>query len=180
MSPEGPEPKQRLFFALWPDAVVRSALAETGKQLLGKRTRRIAAEKLHITLAFAGPVTAPVRDCLLAQAATIRVAPFELQIDRVGHWARPRILWAGPTRTPPELWSLVGALNTAFEACGLVRERRPYQAHVTLARKISRAPARTALEPLPWSISHFCLVESVTDAQGARYQILGSWSLEGD
>jgi 2'-5' RNA ligase len=180
MSPNQSEPRQRLFFALWPDAAVRSGLAQTSQELLGKKIRRVPETNLHITLAFAGPVTAAVRQCLEQQAAGIRAAPFELTLERIGHWPRPRILWAGPAHTPPELWSLVGGLNSAFEACGLAHETRPWQAHVTLARKISRAPQATVIEPIHWSISDFCLVESVTGAPGASYRILASWKLEGE
>jgi 2'-5' RNA ligase len=174
------EPRQRLFFALWPDAAVRQALAKSSRELLGRRVKPVPAENLHITLAFAGPVTAPVRDCLIAAAGGIHTAPFELVIDHVGHWPRPRILWAGPTHTPAALWTLVEALNQAFESCGLQRETRPFQAHVTLARKVGRAPPPPAvLDPVAWSIGDFSLMESVTDAHGASYRRLSSWTLDG-
>jgi len=172
------EPRQRLFFALWPDAAVREALARSSRELLGRRVKQVPEENLHITLAFAGPVTAPVRDCLMAAAGGIRCAPFELVIDHVGHWPRPRILWAGPTHTPAGMWSLVEALNQAFESCGLSREARPFQAHITLARKVGRAPPLAAMTPVPWSIGDFSLVESVTDASGASYRRLVTWKLD--
>jgi 2'-5' RNA ligase len=35
------------------------------------------------------------------------------------------------------------------------------------------------MEPIDWSISDFCLVESVTDDSGASYQILRRWPLVG-
>ncbi|HYQ72291.1 MAG TPA: RNA 2',3'-cyclic phosphodiesterase [Gammaproteobacteria bacterium] len=173
-----PEACQRLFFALWPDAAVRQALAMASRELLGRRIRQVPAENLHLTLAFAGSVTAPVRACLEAAAGAVRAAPFELTVDHVGHWPRPRVLWAGPTHTPGNLWSLVEALNRAFDACGLQRETRPFQAHVTLARKIVRPPPLAALVPVTWSIGDFSLVESVTDARGARYRRLVTWTLE--
>ena len=173
------EPRQRLFFALWPDDEVRTALEETGKSLLGKRIKRVPAAKLHLTLAFAGSVTASVRRCLESSASAIQLAPFDLTIDHSGHWHRPRIAWIGPTHTPSALWSLVGSLRTVFESCGLQAETRPYQPHVTLARKISRLANDTSITPVPWSIGSFSLVESVTDPRGVRYQRLVSWALEG-
>ena len=179
MSLAATEATQRLFFALWPDAAVRTALDETGKSLLGKRIKRVPAANLHLTLAFAGPVTASVRQCLESAAATIQVAPFELSIDHCGHWPRPRIAWIGPTHVPPGLWSLVGGLRTAFESCGLQVETRPYQPHVTLARKISKLANESPITPVAWSIRSFSLVESVTHPRGVRYQRLVSWTLEG-
>jgi 2'-5' RNA ligase len=173
------EPRQRLFFALWPDAGVREALAKSSRELLGRRVKQVPTENLHITLAFAGSVTAPVRDCLEAAAGGIQGTPFDLTLDHAGYWARPRILWVGPSHTPVGLWSLVEALNRGFESCGLQRETRPFQAHVTLARKVSRAPPLAMLTPISWSISDFSLVESVTEACGACYRRLANWRLEG-
>jgi 2'-5' RNA ligase len=179
MSSEKAEPRQRLFFALWPDEAVRAALSQTATALLGKRVKQVPAANLHLTLAFAGAVTAPVRQCLEAAAGSIRCPAFDLSIDHAGHWPRPRIFWIGPTHTPPALWSLAGLLGTALEDCGSQTETRPYQPHITLARKISTAPDTTQIAPVAWSIRRFCLVESVTGPRAVSYQILASWMLEG-
>ena len=173
------ETRQRLFFALWPGEDHRAALDRSAGKLLGKRIKRIPASNLHITLAFAGTVAAEGRHCLEAAAGDIREAGFDLCIGRVGYWERPRILWAGPTHIPPELWSLAGALRRTLEVCGIEPESRPYQPHVTLARKVSKLPGNPVFPPLHWSISHFSLVESVTDPAGARYRVLRSWTLGG-
>ncbi|MDX2312493.1 MAG: RNA 2',3'-cyclic phosphodiesterase [Gammaproteobacteria bacterium] len=173
------EPRQRLFFALWPDERVRARLNQAGEELLGKRVKRVPAANLHLTLAFAGMVTAPECQCLQAAAADIRCPAFELCVEPVGHWPRPRICWAGPVHTPPPLWSLAGSLQVALGACGLQTETPPYQPHITLARKIERAPGINRIAPIAWSIRHFSLVESVTGPRAASYQILGSWELEG-
>jgi 2'-5' RNA ligase len=180
MSSARPEdgPRQRLFFALWPDDAVRARLNQAGEDLLGKRVKRVPAANLHLTLAFAGAVTAPVRQCLQAAAGDIRCPAFELSIEHVGYWSRPRIYWAGPVHTPPPLWSLAGLLQTALGECGLQTETRPYQPHITLARKIQRVPDITRFAPIGWSIRHFSLLESVTGPRAASYQILGCWKLE--
>jgi 2'-5' RNA ligase len=179
MSSSRPESTQRLFFALWPDEAVRTALNAAAQSLLGKRVKRIPAANLHITLAFAGSVTARVRQCLVATAGTLQLAPFDLLLDRCGYWPGPRIAWIAPTHTPPALWSLVGELRTVFESCGLQVETRPYQPHVTLARKIGRQVNDTPVAPVPWSIRSFSLIESVTDQRGASYRQLVAWTLEG-
>jgi 2'-5' RNA ligase len=179
MSSVTTETTQRLFFALWPDEAVRAALDAAGQSLLGKRVKRIPAANLHMTLAFAGSVTASTRQCLEAAAGNLQLAPFDLTIEQCGYWHRPRIVWLGPVHAPPALWSLAGGLRAAFEACGLPVETRPYQPHVTLARKISRLTHDTPITPVHWSIRSFSLIESVTDPRGARYQRLVSWTLEG-
>jgi len=177
MSLDRDEKRQRLFFALWPDEGVRATLDQSAGELLGKRVKRVVASNLHITLAFAGSVSGAVRSCLEAAADDIHVPRFELCIDRVGHWPRPRILWAGPTHIPGELWSLAGALRQTLEDCGIETGTRPFHPHVTLARKVSKCPEGAGFPPLHWSISHFSLVESVTDPAGVRYRVLRSWTL---
>jgi 2'-5' RNA ligase len=179
MSSNTRENTQRLFFALWPNAEVRAALEEASLSLLGKRVKRIPASNLHITLAFAGSVTDRVRQCLEAAAGNLTLAPFDLILDHSGYWQRPRIAWLGPTHTPPALWSLVGGLRTVFETCGLPLETRPYQPHVTLARKVSRLASDVPVTPLPWSIRSFSLIESVNTPHGVSYQPLVTWTLEG-
>jgi 2'-5' RNA ligase len=176
--PATPEPTHRLFFALWPDETVRQSLAAAAGKCL-RRTKRVPADKLHITLAFPGVVTETVQQCLEAGADRIVSRPFELQVDRVGYWPRPRIVWLGPTRIPEGLWSLVAALRGVLEECGLVPETRPYLPHITLARKANPGAVAGDFEPIPWSIRNFCLVESVTDPAGAKYLPLRSWELEG-
>jgi 2'-5' RNA ligase len=178
MSLEQPETRQRLFFALWPDDEVRIALSQSAVALLGKQTPRVADANLHLTLAFAGAVTAAVRQCLESAAADIRSPAFRLRIDTAGHWPRSRIFWIGPSETPPALWSLASSLRTALAACGLQTETRPYQPHITLSRNIKRVPLAPQPDPVDWSIRHFCLLESVIGPRAASYQILGCWKLE--
>jgi 2'-5' RNA ligase len=173
------EPTRRLFFALWPDEDARTAIAALAREQIHTQAKRVAAENLHITLAFPGKVTARVQACLEAAAGRLTGAPFELAIDRLGFWQGPRILWAAPSQTPPALWSLATALRETLAACGLEPENRPYQAHITLARKASRALSVTRIAPIPWSIRQFCLVESVSEPAGVSYRVIRSWPLEG-
>ena len=178
MSLENTEVRQRLFFALWPDDKVRAVLRQASAGLLGKRIKQVPPDNLHLTLAFAGTVSAPVRACLEAAAGELRCPAFDLGIDHVGHWPRPRIFWIGPTHTPPALWSLAGQLRTLLGDCGLQTETRPYQPHMTLARNIGKPPATTQIDAVRWSIRQFCLLESVSGARGVSYRRLVSWALE--
>jgi 2'-5' RNA ligase len=173
------EPTRRLFFALWPDANTRAALIALAKERVQGRARPVASDNFHITLAFPGNVTAGVQSCLETAAGRLVGTPFELAIDRLGYWPGPRIIWAAPSYTPPELWSLATELREVLASCGLKPEDRPYQAHITLVRKASRALPVTRIASIPWSISEFCLVESVSEPAGVRYLVLRAWPLEG-
>jgi 2'-5' RNA ligase len=171
---------RRLFFALCPDADLRARL----DQMLHKRLRigfgrRVPVANLHITALFLGQVTAQQRPCVEGLGAAVRCAPFTLMLDHVGYWPRPRVLWIGPTHTPPEVFQLVGALRQGVRHCGLVPEDRPFQAHMTLMRKVNRRPAEFAIEPLAWQVASYALMESVSTAQGVEYRGLMSWPLSG-
>ena len=173
------EPTRRLFFALWPDDATRAALATLAREQIKRQAKRVVTDNLHLTLAFPGNVTARVQSCLEEAADSITGAPFALAIDRLGYWSGPRIIWAAPAQTPPGLWSLAAALREVLATCGLEPEKRPYQAHITLARKASKALTVTRIAPIPWSIRQFCLVESVSEPAGVRYRVLRFWPLEG-
>lgn len=167
--------RQRLFFALWPDAEVRTALAAVASGWC--HGRLVAPRNLHLTLAFVGNVTAQQRACMEAAAATLRGQAFAVTLDCVGFWRKPRVLWAGAGGVPAALEELVADLSGALANCGYRPESRPFQAHVTLARKVSRPPRQGLIAPIHWAVTDFCLVESVTGEQGSDYRVLARWPL---
>jgi 2'-5' RNA ligase len=169
---------QRLFFALWPEPAVQKQLyAQAQPALHGCRGRPVARDHLHLTLVFLGSVTREVRQCLEAAADGLHLPAFTLVFDRIGYWRRPRVLWLGGGMTPEPLRALVDGLNRGVVSCGRVAESRPYQAHVTVARKVSRDPGPLMLAPLDWRVTRFALVESRTDPAGAVYRPLRYWEL---
>ena len=168
----------RLFFALWPEPELAGRLhALAGKTLRPGDGRRIAAENIHLTLAFLGSVDAAFRDCAEQAAAVIRASAFTLTLDQIGCWSRTGILWAGPAHVPESLSSLVRELTAELVNCGYVPEKRSYAAHVTLARKVRRCPSPAPIEPLAWEVRRFCLVRSRLDAQDAHYEMVREWGL---
>ncbi|MFN2309995.1 MAG: RNA 2',3'-cyclic phosphodiesterase [Gammaproteobacteria bacterium] len=168
---------RRLFFALWPDAAARRALAGLLDGEAPQTGRRVPEDNLHLTLAFVGNVTTAQRTCMEAAAATVEAAPFTVSLERLGYWPRPRVVWAGATATPAALTELVARLNARLSGCGYEPERRPYQAHVTLSRKAQAAPRRRAIAPIVWPAEDFCLVESASGDAGSIYRVLARWPL---
>jgi len=171
---------QRLFFALWPESGLQQALHKLARELLGReRARLVAADNLHLTLAFLGSVDAATRACLERAAEAIRSVPFTLCFDRAGWFPRPRVFWLGCPETPPTLAALVEALRGAQRGCGLEPEARPWVPHLTVARKVVRRPRTAFFTPLEWPVARFALVESHTDPEGVRYRPLRAWNLTG-
>ncbi|ALP53962.1 hypothetical protein Tel_12905 [Candidatus Tenderia electrophaga] len=169
---------ERLFFALWPTAQQQHGWAALAQQLLPSGNgRRVPPQNLHLTLLYLGQVDPETRRALAAKVDAIHAPAFELRLARFGHWRRPQVLWWGPHETPPALQQLVEALRRAARACGLEVDTRPYQAHLTLARKLKRNPGRLQAEVQVWPVKAFVLVRSTLLPDGARYEILRRWRL---
>ncbi len=179
-SPTEPE-RQRLFFALWPDAGLRTAVHHCSThQAKFCGGRHIPLENLHVTLAFLGAVDTRQRGCMEAAAAAIDLPSFDLLLDQLGYWSRRGVLWLGSSKEiPPPLLELVAALQAAMASCDIPVDPRPFKLHLTLRRNARRAPQTRVIQPVPWPITSFALVESHTHASGARYHVLRRWPLGG-
>jgi 2'-5' RNA ligase len=170
-------PRERLFFALQPEASVRDGLQRIAASLPEHRGRPVHPADRHVTLVFLGETGPEQRACAARAAAGVKGRPFELSIDRIGYWARPRILWAGCSQVPGPLLELVQGLQQALVACGFRPESRPYAPHVTLARKAHKSAGGDLDRPLAWQVRSFVLMGSDLDAPPPRYRVLERWPL---
>ena len=169
----------RLFFALWPGEPLRQALAERVAALVAPGTGRAQRpDQLHLTLEFMGSVPADRLLAVREAAAEVRAAPFEFVLDALEYWRRPRVLCLVAREIPPALAGLVQALRTSLAARGFDTERRPYRAHLTLARKVAPPPNLAPTEPVRWPATDFVLVESITERSGSDYRPLAAWPLQ--
>lgn len=170
---------QRLFFALWPDSALQQACHGVARAVV-QDGKPVPASNLHLTLAFPGSVDAGQRSCLEQAAEAIRLPQFSLTLDSAGFWPRPRVIWLGITKTPETLRELARQLNACLAGCGLEPERRPFAAHLTVARKARRGPEQAVIEALHWAVADFVLAESLTLPEGAQYRVLRRWPLVPD
>lgn len=168
----------RIFFALWPDAVTRAGLAERARLLrLERPARPVPDYNLHLTLHFIGNVDFEQLACLQQRARRAEGEPFELTIDAHGYFRGARVAWLGPGDTPGALARLHAGLGDELSACGYRPEARRYSPHVTVARKLVRATAIEAFEPLRWKVDNFVLVESRAVETGVRYEVIETYPL---
>jgi 2'-5' RNA ligase len=161
------EATKRLFLALWPSKGEQErfyALAHQHRPT--DKCRLVAAHKLHVTLSFLGAVDSETEDCIRRMADKVAWNPFELHFDRLGWFARPKVLWAGCSSVPVELDELVGRIQTGLAGCGFEPEQRRYQPHVTIARKVARSPAANEVEMIACYFDCFSLFESRMDQRG--------------
>lgn len=169
--------RERLFFALWPDAAVRQSLLTVQNQFLPPRTRRVHAEDLHLTLAFLGELDADGRRRAEQAAGRARGSAFDLSLDRVDFWRRPQVFLAGAAVAPAALLELVAVLGQGLAEEGFELERRPFNPHVTLARRLHEAPSQELTVPLAWPVRDWVLVRSQVAGPAPHYQVLRRWPL---
>jgi 2'-5' RNA ligase len=171
---------ERLFFALWPDERLREALeAQVPTLLAGIRGKAQRPDQWHVTLEFLGDVPLE-RQAAVREAAThVVAAGFTVVFDELDYWRRPQVYCLSASDCPPMLTRLVTDLRAALRGQGLVPESRDYRPHVTLARKVRRAPVTPLAEPIAWPAERYALVRSVSDAAGSRYEPLRWWNLRG-
>lgn len=168
----------RLFFALWPDELLRAQLARWGDALYrecgGRQTRR---EALHITLVFLGDVAIERIDSVRSVAESVRAARFSLRLSRASYVPRKRIVWAAPEATPPALVGLVAHVSQALAALCMKIEDRPFSPHVTFLRDARLPGSALDCAPIAWTVEEFVLVRSRLRPEGSRYEVIGRWPL---
>jgi 2'-5' RNA ligase len=69
------------------------------------------------------------------------------------------------------------ALQEAAAALGLSPDRKPFQAHVTLARKVVRPGPVARLRPIVWHFDAYALLDSRTESSGPVYSVIDSYPL---
>jgi RNA 2',3'-cyclic 3'-phosphodiesterase len=178
----------RLFVAVPLSEPARLAVAEVVEQIRagepeGRGVRWVRLDGLHLTLRFLGPTPDErVADIAAAMAAAADgQAPFAVRIagaDAFPPTGRPRTLWLDLDRGVDDLTALATRLDDTLSGAGWERERRPFRAHLTLARAdgvragpatvaaLRAAAAELAIES---PIERLVLFESITGAGRARY-----------
>ncbi|NKB37993.1 MAG: RNA 2',3'-cyclic phosphodiesterase [Gammaproteobacteria bacterium] len=168
----------RLFFGLWPENEHREQLYTLAESLTLENARLLAKSNTHMTLAFLGNVDEEIYARLEEGAKQIQARSFSLRLDSLGWWQKPKIAWVGPSTYPDELPTLAQALHALARDCGLQLPERPYRPHLTLARKVKSDYEAVDFEPILWNIREFCLIESISQEQGVRYEVKLRWPLK--
>ena len=174
----------RLFFALWPDDGLRRRIADATTRLQHGHDpggRRIGQHRYHLTLQFLGDHAA-LPPMLVEQAssaaASVRVPPFGLTLDRAGSFRNRAIpWWLGCEAVPEGLLRLWDELGLALAKAGVrVQSGKALVPHVTVVRDARRPLPPTPIDPLDWQVDSFVLVHSELGARNA-YTEMGRWML---
>lgn len=169
----------RVFFALWPTDGERAALAAWQpplQKLCGGRMT--PADKLHNTLVFLGDVQPARLEALQLAAQEVSGAAFQLVFDTARYWGHNHIVYAAPGSVPTKLALLVRNLQQRLRHHHFKFDQRTYKPHVTLLRHAhwSDSPL-PAVTQVAWKMREFALVQSCSEGQGTRYEVLARFPL---
>lgn len=170
----------RLFFALWPDEDTRKQIDHIARQFKDQNIKPVKKSNLHITLEFLGEVLADDQEALIEKINQLELEPFDIELTKIGWWRKPQILWIGTMHIPKELTRLVKSIRKCVKKQGLKTDKREYQPHVTIARKVKEVVIPNKALHIPWQVNSFVLVISKTIENGAEYQVIQEWSLKYD
>ena len=99
----------------------------------------VKPENIHLTLKFLGDVKTkmipPVMETLGDVCQDLR--PFDTTLTQPGVFPdlrHPRVVWIGLDDTDGNLARLAGSLETALGNIGFKKEKRDFQAHITIGR----------------------------------------------
>jgi len=168
-------PLRRIFFALWPDDATRASLVRATRNAVRlSGGRPIAKDRLHVTVAFLGGITATQLETVRAVAPVV-VGAFDLTLDLLGVWPQTRALWVAGRDVPQSLMDLEEELWARLAPRGFGREDRVYRPHLTLARRARLVEEQ--IEPVQWRVTELALVESLPDGRNVHYEVLERWPL---
>ncbi|AHD01643.1 RNA 2',3'-cyclic phosphodiesterase [Leisingera methylohalidivorans] len=171
-----------------PDAAL-IALERVQEELTAGRP--VPAENMHLTLAFLDDQPEQMLQALHQELAGIRAPVLSLRFQELEVFGgrQPRVLAAAVQKTP-ELSRLRDRVRSACQAAGIGLARERFRPHVTLVRfprhlqpgqleKIAGFLQAAAGFRLQAEAGCFALYQSTLAPEGARYDVLAEYPLEG-
>lgn len=168
--------KGRYFFGLHPSEAVRTQLQQLCQEgRFGKGPFHHPLD-WHLTLAFLGDLSLSA-EVLQAQVQYLQVAAFDLCLNQVDYWPKPRVLVLCPDEPPEALFTLVQGIWEGLAPLGLMPEKRPFRPHLTLGRKAAPMQPGPCTPGLCWRVDEFGLFVSDWSRPAPRYECLVRQSL---
>jgi RNA 2',3'-cyclic 3'-phosphodiesterase len=168
----------RLFVALELPPPVAQALVEWAPR--DEALRSVPLESIHVTMAFLGERPESDVDAITAAMQAVRRPAGEARLARAT-WLPPRRARVLAVELDaPDVVALQADLSAALD---WTPEKRPFLAHVTVARvRSGRKAPRAALPPLPeagaFRPGPLTLFRSLLSPRGAHYEVISRASLE--
>lgn len=131
----------RLFIAVPVSEEIRACVSELEHDLMKSRAdfKWVDPANLHLTLRFfaaAAPESVPALGAA-AEAAAASQTAFRFSLGALGAFdslRHPRVLWVGIKEGAEALRRMADALDEELALRGIVREVRPFKAHLSIGR----------------------------------------------
>ncbi len=175
----------RAFIAipLPPEVTDLAADLQTRLRSGGLKLRWVRLQGMHLTLKFLGDIPESLVGDLgrAMQRAGSGFGSVDLTTQGMGVFPgirRPRVLWLGIGGETERLGQLHGRLDAELEQIGFARDKRPFRAHLTLARAKGVVNARLLLDAMqtrgqyaarPFQAQQMILYQSDLQPRGAVY-----------
>jgi 2'-5' RNA ligase len=167
----------RLFFAVVPDRATQQRLAAAAASLaLGAEARLVPRNNYHATLAFVGGIPERQLDIVRRIGAAQAAAAFSLRFDAFEYWPKPEVVVAAARAIPAALEQLWQQLHRGLAEHRWALDPKRLRPHVTLAKRVSQAPALQAMS-CEWRARDFCLLRSDAGATDPAYTVVDTWPL---
>lgn len=128
-----------------------------------------------MTLLFLGDVYEKDALNLITALDSISFSPFQLTINRWGHFHKPGILWLGSTQNPEALNQLFKQIKCCITKYLNGVSIKSFKPHITLLRNAKTLPQVNDFEQIDWLVDSFVLVESKLRPVGVEYSVLHEW-----
>lgn len=132
----------RAFVSIGFPAVINRQLEDLTRQLKAQSTRGsfTLPGNFHVTLAFLGEVSFSQVGLVQDALRQVKQEAFSLTFSEIGHWSRPDggLYWLGVSKNPA-LSQLQKEVAAALGERGFVLEKRAFQPHLTLGRRVRLA-----------------------------------------
>lgn len=180
----GPEvgPRVRAFFGLPLPEPQRASLAAfvAACNEVAPQFRWTPAVNLHLTVRFIGAADRDLVESIADRAAARAPSGFDIELGDLGTFKRERlvrVVWLGLHSGLEPLARLAADVEDECVKAGLAAEKRPFRAHLTLARARVRDGAVVSELPLPpklepWRAGELVLYSSHLGRTGAVYEPL--------
>jgi len=181
-------PRVRAFFGLPVPDAQRAALGAfiAASAEAAPRFRWTPATNLHLTVRFVGSVDRGLVEGIAERLDGLELSSFDLELGDLGMFKRGRlvrVVWQGLRSGAEAVEALAAQVDAECEAAGLAGEKRPFQAHLTLARARARDGAELPSLPAPpvlmaWRATELVLYASRLSKTGAVYEPLVTMKLD--
>lgn len=167
----------RYFFALSPDLNSRMQIQHIMKRLPEEQVLKLqTTANLHQTLLFLGQLEQQQIDALIKLTDSLRCPEIHMQFDHLSYWDTPKIFCLTSRAPSTELFDLVNKLQQIASDADIAVDIKPYQPHITLARK-AKGAAPVAIAPVRFKAQELVLMKSVSTEHGPQYYPVMHWPI---